>query len=173
MQYKECVLFFFNALKTGIACSKCPKQYLFKVSSSSQFCYAFKNHLVCTVEIFLFSCRQGHAVAKKGTLKSCLLTVHLSSAHWSPWWWCPPWRTNEETWKPVGQSTRPNPPVTRQDGEGPGFCSRLGQVKWLDRTDVEFFGYTFYQQLMIKKWASIFPMRYLLFHQNSFVLILP
>lgn len=73
--------------------------------------------------------RHGCAVVKKATLRSCLLMAHLSSAHSSPWWWCPQWRTKEEMWKPVGQYTQPSPPLTQQDGEGPGFYSHLGQQK--------------------------------------------
>lgn len=42
-------------------------------------------------------------------------------------------------WKPVGQYIQPSPPVTQQDGEGPGFYSHLGQVKLLASVDTEFF----------------------------------
>lgn len=159
----------FYVVKTEITCSKFPKQYFLKAFSSSQIYYALKDHLLWIVEILLFSCRWGHAVVKKGTLKSCLLTVHLSSAHLSPWWWYPLWRTKEEMWKPVGQYTQPNPPVTQQDGEGPGFYSHLGQVKWLDRVDVESFSYTFNQCKGVKKKKSKhFHISYLLFHLYSF-----
>lgn len=104
----------------------------------------------------MFSCRRGCAVVKKGTLKSCLPMVHLSNAHLSPWWWYPLWRTKEEMWKPVGQYIQPNPPVTQQDGEGPGFYSHLGQVKWLDSVDVEFFSCIFNQCQRIKKMSKHF-----------------
>lgn len=154
MRYRQCVLF--SVVKTEITCSKFSKQYSFKAFSSSQICYAFKDHFACTVEIFLFSRRRGHAVVKKGTPKSCLLMVHLSNAHLFLWWWYPPWRTKEEMWKPVGQYIQPNPPVAQQDGGEPGFYSLLGQVKWLDSADVKFFSYTFNQHQRIKKWTRIF-----------------
>ena len=69
-------------------------------------------------------------------------------------------------WKPVGQYIQPNPPVIQQDGEGPGFYSHLGQVKWLDSVDVESFGYTFNQCQKVKKWASVFI--WFIFHLYSF-----
>lgn len=145
----------FYVVKTETTCGKLPKQYFLKAFSSSPICHAFKDHLIC-VEILLFSCRWGHAVVKKDTLKSCLLMVHLSSAHLSPWWWYPLWRTKEEMWKRVAQYIQPHPPITQQDGEGPGFYSHLGQVKWLDSVDVESLTYTFNHVKGLKEWASIF-----------------
>lgn len=98
--------------------------------------------------------------------------VHLSSAHLSLWWWYPLWRTKEEMWKPAGQYIPPNPPVTQQDGEGPGFYSHLGQVKWLDSVNVESFSYTFNQCQRVKKNKQAFSQE-LSFHLYSFILILP
>lgn len=73
--------------------------------------------------------RLEHAVAKMDTLKLCPPMAHSNSALSSQWWWCPPWRTKREMWKPVELSTLPSPPLTSQDEEGPGFYSLLGQVK--------------------------------------------
>lgn len=151
---------------------KFPKQCFFESFFSSQVCYTFKDHFVYTVEIILFSCRWGHAVVKKDTPKSCLLMVLLSNAHWSLWWWYPPWRTKEEMWKPVGQYIRHNPPLTQQDGDGLGFYSHLGQVKWLISADVELFSYIVNQCQRIKRWASIFIWA-IYYFTKIFLLILP
>lgn len=77
----------------------------------------------------LVPCRLGHAVVKTDTLKWCPPMAHSSNALSSRWWSSPPWRTKREMWKPVELWTLPSLPVTRQDEEGPGFCSLLGQVK--------------------------------------------
>lgn len=76
-------------------------------------------------------------------------------------------------WKPVGQYTQPNPPVTQQDGEGPGFYSHLGQVKWLDRVDVESFSYTFNQCKGVKKKKKQAFSHKLFIISSVLILILP